>query len=285
MRNEGIEGVHGGLGGPPHQPADWRNGRSWKFDCGPEERVPADLSDRGYRIAVSDHQAVVSSRRRDLSRFRRSDILLDAVALQIGRMSAEVSPVGEGGWRFPVVLEEVKQAVGAGWEEGDVHLRAPFPSGLSFATRIAMYDEKLRCSLAALAAASATRLFFIEKLIFTAGSAFSDRRSGSEILGMGHKVVKRSKAAREKIGIFYYHSISDRFPLKKVLAVGSSGGNSCPMRKPQNQYAVKKSVSLPGELFENAQARARQLGYGCFSDYIQLVVRKDLSPRRQSPVS
>jgi hypothetical protein len=50
-------------------------------------------------------------------------------------------------------------------------------------------------------------------------------------------------------------------------------------RKKESEYAVKKSFSLPGKLFSGAEEAAKILGYGCFSDYLQHLIRADLRAR------
>lgn len=43
------------------------------------------------------------------------------------------------------------------------------------------------------------------------------------------------------------------------------------------ERAVKKSVSMPELLFDNAHGRQRELQLTTFSDYIQHLIRQDLS--------
>lgn len=47
-------------------------------------------------------------------------------------------------------------------------------------------------------------------------------------------------------------------------------------RKTDEEYAVKKSFSLPGKLATGAEKKAQEMGYGCFSDYLQNLIRRDL---------
>jgi len=46
-------------------------------------------------------------------------------------------------------------------------------------------------------------------------------------------------------------------------------------RKPAGSYAVKRCISMPGQLGSHAEARCRELGYFSFSDYIQHLIRQD----------
>lgn len=41
------------------------------------------------------------------------------------------------------------------------------------------------------------------------------------------------------------------------------------------ERAVKKSISLPGMLFDKGTDNARSYGYTTFSDYVQMLIRKD----------
>ena len=50
--------------------------------------------------------------------------------------------------------------------------------------------------------------------------------------------------------------------------------------KPAYERAVKKSVSMPEILFSNGSARMRQYGFSQFSDYVQLLIRKDTTAER-----
>jgi hypothetical protein len=49
--------------------------------------------------------------------------------------------------------------------------------------------------------------------------------------------------------------------------------------KPANRKAVKLSVSLPNELLEWGQKRARSLGFESFSAYLQQLLRTDALKR------
>jgi hypothetical protein len=46
--------------------------------------------------------------------------------------------------------------------------------------------------------------------------------------------------------------------------------------KKPTDYAVKKSISLPGVMWDASKERRRQIGFGTFSDYVQHLMRKDL---------
>lgn len=46
--------------------------------------------------------------------------------------------------------------------------------------------------------------------------------------------------------------------------------------------AIKKSVSMPQLLFNKANLKARQNGYSTFSDYIQMLIRKDTFHEREA---
>lgn len=46
-------------------------------------------------------------------------------------------------------------------------------------------------------------------------------------------------------------------------------------RKSAGSYAIKKCVSMPGQLGDHAEARCRELGYFAFSDYVQHLIRQD----------
>lgn len=48
--------------------------------------------------------------------------------------------------------------------------------------------------------------------------------------------------------------------------------------------AEKRSVSAPAELFRLADARARQLHYSRFSDYVQALIRADVLREAQAQV-
>lgn len=41
------------------------------------------------------------------------------------------------------------------------------------------------------------------------------------------------------------------------------------------ERAVKKSISMPGMLFDKGTDKARSYGYSTFSDYVQMLIRKD----------
>ena len=47
-------------------------------------------------------------------------------------------------------------------------------------------------------------------------------------------------------------------------------------RKRAAHYAVKKSFSLPGHLAVGAEEKSLRLGFSCFSDYLQQLIRRDL---------
>lgn len=49
--------------------------------------------------------------------------------------------------------------------------------------------------------------------------------------------------------------------------------------KPTYERAVKKSVSMPEILFLNGSARMRQHSLTQFSDYVQLLIRRDTTER------
>lgn len=54
-------------------------------------------------------------------------------------------------------------------------------------------------------------------------------------------------------------------------------------RKREAAYAVKKSFSLPGHLYMGAEQRAIAMGFSTFSDYIQVLIRRDLYPANATP--
>lgn len=64
------------------------------------------------------------------------------------------------------------------------------------------------------------------------------------------------------------------------LVVVGSGGNISEImrRKSDADYAVKKSFSLPKRMAQGAEEKATQLGFGQFSDYLQMLIRRDLQP-------
>ncbi len=47
-------------------------------------------------------------------------------------------------------------------------------------------------------------------------------------------------------------------------------------RKSADDYAVKKSFSLPGRMATEAETKARSKGFSQFSDYLQQLIRQDL---------
>lgn len=53
--------------------------------------------------------------------------------------------------------------------------------------------------------------------------------------------------------------------------------------KPTYERAVKKSVSMPEILFDNGTARMRQYGFSQFSDYVQLLIRRDTKNTSLAP--
>lgn len=42
---------------------------------------------------------------------------------------------------------------------------------------------------------------------------------------------------------------------------------------------ARKSVSMPGEMYQEALARAQRMGYGSFSEYVQHLIAEDLTKR------
>jgi hypothetical protein len=52
------------------------------------------------------------------------------------------------------------------------------------------------------------------------------------------------------------------------------------MKVPKRSYdrSVPKTISMPEVMLDAAQDKARRLGYPGFSDYIQMLIRRDNSP-------
>lgn len=51
--------------------------------------------------------------------------------------------------------------------------------------------------------------------------------------------------------------------------------------KKEYEKAVKKSVSMPGLLLDDAERRQRELRLSTFSDYIQALIRRDTDRRAE----
>jgi hypothetical protein len=53
--------------------------------------------------------------------------------------------------------------------------------------------------------------------------------------------------------------------------------------KREYEKAVKKSVSMPEIMLDDAEQRRRALRLSTFSDYIQHLIRKDTIPAQEQP--